>query len=67
MSQIHYRVVESLSAAKLMVLLSILQKIISFLLSQTLIRFTTPEIFGLAAVQLELWLSTLFIPLKRWN
>ena len=35
------------------------QKIITFALNSMLVRRTHPGIFGVAAVQLELWLSTL--------
>lgn len=47
------------SSAKYIVLVNILQKLISFGLTQCLLRITSPDIFGRAAVQLELFLSTL--------
>lgn len=39
--------------------LSILQKITTFTLNQSMIYWTSPEVFGLASIQLELLLSTL--------
>jgi oligosaccharide translocation protein RFT1 len=38
---------------------NLLQKLVSFALNQALINLTTPEVMGMAAVQLELLLSTL--------
>ena len=40
-------------------LLSLSQKVVSFTLNQLLVRWTSPEVFGLASIELELMLSTL--------
>lgn len=49
----------SFSGAKWQSGAAILQKIITFTLNQALISRTSPEVYGLAAIQLELLLSTL--------
>jgi oligosaccharide translocation protein RFT1 len=50
---------KALKGMSMMVLVSGVQKIITFLLNSALVRRTHPGIFGVAAVQLELLLSTL--------
>jgi hypothetical protein len=40
-------------------LFNMLQRVITFLLNQSMIAWTSPEIFGIAAISLELLLSTL--------
>jgi len=40
-------------------LLNVGQKLVSFALNQALVRWTSPEVFGMASVQLELLLSTM--------
>lgn len=49
----------SFRSVKLSMLFTILQKIITFSLNQLLLMYTSPDIIGLSAVQLELLLSTL--------
>lgn len=51
-----------LTGASSLVLLQILTRIVTFLLNQALVRLSTPQIFGTAAIQFELLLtSILFI------
>ena len=45
--------------AKWFLLVGVVQKVITFCVNQTMVLFTSPEVFGRAAVQLELLLSTL--------
>jgi Rft protein len=40
-------------------LFNMLQRVVTFLLNQSMIAWTSPEIFGIAAISLELLLSTL--------
>jgi oligosaccharide translocation protein RFT1 len=45
--------------AKLIMVVSVLQRIITFAMNQLILHYTTPDVFGFAAVSLELLLSTL--------
>ena len=45
--------------AKWILLFNIFQKLLTFSMNQLTVRYSTPEVFGIAAVQLELLLSTL--------
>lgn len=47
------------SSARWTLIVGILQKITTFILNQFLVLYTSPEVFGLAAIQLELLLSSL--------
>lgn len=38
---------------------NVFQKLLTFGMNQIIVRYSTPEVFGIAAVQLELLLSTL--------
>ena len=42
-----------------MMLMNFIQRLTSFVLNQSMISYTTPEVLGLAAISLELLLSTL--------
>jgi oligosaccharide translocation protein RFT1 len=47
------------SGAKWTLILSVLQRVLLFLMNQCMLRLAGPEIFGVASIQLELLLSTL--------
>lgn len=47
------------SGAKWFMFVNIIQRVITFALNQSMISWTTPEVFGMAAISLELLLSTL--------
>jgi oligosaccharide translocation protein RFT1 len=49
----------AMSGAKWLIVSNIFQKLFTFGINQVIIRQSSPEIFGIAAVQLELLLSTL--------
>lgn len=42
-----------------MIISTVIQKVVNFSMNQMIIRKVGPEIFGLAAIQFELLLSTL--------
>lgn len=48
-----------LSGAKWIMLVNVLQRIMTFILNQSMISWTSPEVFGMAAISLELLLSSL--------
>jgi oligosaccharide translocation protein RFT1 len=48
-----------LTGASSLVLLQILTRLVTFLLNQALVRLSTPQIFGTAAIQFELLLSSI--------
>lgn len=48
-----------LAGASSLVLLQVLTRIVTFLLNQILVRLSTPQVFGTAAIQFELLLSTI--------
>lgn len=48
-----------LAGASSLVLLQVLTRVVTFFLNQTLVRLSTPQIFGTAAIQFELLLSTI--------
>lgn len=45
--------------ARWIMMFNIAQRMITFVLNQSMIAFTTPDVLGMAAIQLELVLSTL--------
>lgn len=47
------------SGAKWFMIVNIVQRMITFLLNQSMISMTSPEVFGMAAISLELLLSSL--------
>lgn len=49
----------SLSSAPALILLQVSSRLVTFILNQTLVRLTSPAIFGAANIQLELLLSTI--------
>lgn len=49
----------ALNGARLIMIVSVIQRIITFAMNQLILFYTTPDIFGSAAVSLELLLSTL--------
>jgi oligosaccharide translocation protein RFT1 len=48
-----------LSGVRWIFIINVAQRLITFVLNQLMISFTSPEIFGLAAISFELLLSTL--------
>ena len=47
------------SGAKWFMIVNIVQRVITFVLNQSMISWTSPEVFGIAAISLELLLSSL--------
>ena len=47
------------SGAKWFLLVNVLQRMTTFILNQSMISYTTPAVFGMAAISLELLLSSL--------
>ena len=48
-----------LSGAKWFMIVNVIQRVITFVLNQSMISWTTPEVLGMAAISLELLLSSL--------
>ena len=49
----------SLSGTALLILLQLSSRLVTFALNQILLRFTSPQVFGTVAIQLELLLNTI--------
>ena len=56
----------TIAMARHLIMSNVFQKICTFIMNQVMLRFSGPEIFGLASIELELLLSTLLF-LSRYD